>query len=34
VAWAYDDLMGQDLSFVLVDDTEVRDKVHWLIGGG
>jgi LCP family protein required for cell wall assembly len=33
VAWAYDDLMGQELSFVLVDEAEVRAKVQWLIGG-
>ena len=32
VAWAYDDLMQQELSFVLVDPAEVQMKVDWLLG--
>lgn len=33
VAWAFDDLMQMDLSFVLVDTSEVRQKVNWLLTG-
>ena len=33
VAWAFDDVMQMDLSFVLVDQAEVRQKVSWLLTG-
>ncbi len=33
VAWAYDDVMQMDLSFVLVDPGEVQAKTHWLLTG-
>jgi LCP family protein required for cell wall assembly len=33
VAWAYDDLMQMELSFVLVDQAELDRKVAWLLTG-
>jgi LCP family protein required for cell wall assembly len=33
VAWAYDDLMQMELSFVLMDQREIEQKVGWLLTG-